>query len=123
MLTGMRERDLLLVSSVREKIKATAAAAAAGQPAPRKAARPEDVVKLFDTILNVTLPPPPSLSFRLPTTTTPFPSTRGGGACALKRRRWGGYCVLKRRRWGGSCVPKVGRGPFLCALRAFGFRV
>ncbi len=61
MLTGTRDRDLVLVTSLREKLKAAAAAAAAatvaaagaGYGASRKGARAEDVVKLFETISQV----------------------------------------------------------------------
>ena len=64
MLTGTRDRDLVLVTSLREKLKAAAAAAAAaatgaaagaGYGASRKGARAEDVVKLFETISQVLL--------------------------------------------------------------------
>ncbi len=51
---GTRDRDLLLVTSLRDKLKAGAAggggAAGAGYAGSRKGPRAEDVVKLFETI-------------------------------------------------------------------------
>jgi hypothetical protein len=49
---GTRDRDLLLVTSLREKLQAAAAGggAGAGYAGSRKGPRAEDVVKLFETI-------------------------------------------------------------------------
>ncbi len=50
MLMATRDRDLLLITSLREKLKAGAAAGAVGYGGSRKGPRAEDVVKLFETI-------------------------------------------------------------------------